>query len=322
MLTIDTTDIAYRYLVVFVGLSAITVFIVAIIGYVLDRDRRKLCDESSRYRMYGYCTAAILVILDILTYIIPSSYLVNFMGDKMFCIILGGFECCIENMLNFYIIGSSVYMLTIIYSKFRNCIFRADKINSKYIYITWMTCGLVCGVFYMLFGIFSASIGPSGNRCWFIKGFGNISPLGIKAFAYLTLFIFTTVFSIVCAILSHIQVNTLKKNAKEACMNTYSKDNDTYRQVSKELSSFDKNLLKNYTIFVVATLLLVIMALIFEFVYRRDADDSAQQYSEWADTICILAMFLIGIPFNRDYIILFINKFRENAGSNNTLVLN
>ena len=323
MLAVDNTDIAYRYLVILAGLSVIIILILTIIGYFFDKDRRKMCDEGSKYRMYGYFTVAILVSLNTFTYIIPSSSVTIFWESETFCKILGGIQCCAENIINFYVIGTSIYLLTTIYPKFKSCFFKKDKIISKYVYILWLTGGSICGVFYGFFGVLSGSIALRGNRCWFSNGVGNAQVIVIKALAYMILAIFTTVFSIICAILSHVQVIAFKKNVKNVCMNAYTKDTDTYKQVSEELTSLDKTLIKNFTIFVIATAVQVIMTLSFEFAYREKADDSVQLYSGLGDIICILCMFMIGFSFNKNYMMLLIDKIdKKEEEYDDRLVLN
>lgn len=308
MLLDDQFDIGYKFLAMVLALGCLLIVGSGIIGYFFTKKRKQ---RHMKYQMIGFLLISIISFITDLTYLIPSC-IVFFVDLRGFCNILGAIQSFTENVVSFFTIGISVNILCMTYPKYRECRCKKRRDASEIILYSWSTVGFVYCSSFLFFELFADVMGPRGNRCWIVKGPGNLTVTEFQFIAWRTPGFISAAVAVICAILSNVQLKKMKKEIEKMYLTSDINNSHNYRDALQNLVFLNKSLLKKFIIFFLFVFAQVGVSPIYDAAVRSGrVNDSNSMYFGWMEGIYIISGTAVGLTFDKGFVDNFVDALHN-----------
>ena len=288
MLSIDVTDVVYSFLSIVSTMVAMTLLVFSAIGLFYPSRPKS---SSARFQTYSYVVMSVNVFILELTYLVPAS-MPSFTANLNLCIAFGATQHFVENFAIFFVIGMSMCVLLHVSPGYRKCQCRDTNNIGKSVFLFWVPVGGTYSLFFTIFGLCEKLFGVSTNRCWIVKGPGNMDYFSYQWISYRTLAIAVFIMTLIYAILCSIQ---FKKRAK-ICNDIYQtmdiQDKVGKKEMVDSLNKLDKTLLRQYMILTMICVSQEIISISTYLIGNNIPKGQTRAYFGWSDAFYVITCFL------------------------------
>ena len=311
MILSDVTDVVYRYILVLTSITCSLLVLFAVIGFFfIPTPKNKL----AKYQNYGYLVASVAALLDEITYLIPS-LIVRFNEQRSLCIAFGSIQYFVENVIVFFTISVSVYILLSVNPKYRQCQCRGRKDVGKPLFLYWTISAFVYNTVMLIFMLCNNVIDVRGSRCWITNPTKMLDVGLLELLSYRLLNIASGLVAAIYAIICNRQFKMFKRDSREAFAISGPFGDEEYKEAIMALNTLNKSLINNYIALVVTNICNALISIVIDILERRYGnDEEVMTYLGWTDIICMLIFFIYAYLFNHTFVKEFISVVSQKIG--------
>lgn len=309
MILADQTNVGYKFFLILSSLGAIFLSIISVVGYFLEKKPENI---TNRYLYYGYFIVAIAIILDELTYIIPSCFF-DLVDYYPFCMTLGSIQYVAENVIYLFIIGMSMFLYLSISNRYRKCQCRGTKDFGKPVFLFWVITSLGYSVICLIPTIAGKAMDiRNDGRCWFVNDIGPISSYGFQLITHRLFMITAVLLAVIFAFLVGVHVKKFNNNWKDYIEEPAVVNMDNSVVVVTNVMALHKSLLRKFIAFALLAFFLLVVSSGSKLLQESLlSEEDGPIYFGWVDFVYITLFFCVGFLFYKKFTKTAMDRFDD-----------